>query len=144
MIPTLKKSGLLPAGVHKATWVEFTEMFGFNAHRHKLLEGLRKGLEVLRLYGCNVVFVGGSFVTSKPFPNDVDVCYDNTGMNWKKFLKEHPEFNDIKHGSSLQKEKYLSEFYGYNAFDNSILKFFQFDRNNSPKGVVKISLTGRL
>jgi hypothetical protein len=78
------------------------------------------------------------------FPNDVDVCYDNTYMNWKKFITEHPEFNDSKNGSKIQKEKYQSEFYAYNAFEDYILQYFQFDRDNNPKGIVKISLTDRL
>ncbi|MBP6430613.1 MAG: hypothetical protein KA319_02515 [Ferruginibacter sp.] len=144
MIPSLKKSGLLPVGIHYATWQQFNETFGFNQHRQQLLIDLKKGLQLLQKYGCTEVCIDGSFVTSKPFPNDVDVCYDNTHMNWKKFITEHPEFNDSKNGSKIQKEKYQSEFYAYNAFEDYILQFFQFDRDNNPKGIVKISLTDRL
>ena len=140
MISNLKKSGLLPIGIHPATWNELVEKFGFNDHRLKLLEGLKKGLNLLRKYGCTEACIDGSFVTGKPFPNDVDVCYDNTHMNWKKFIKEHPEFNDIKNGSRIQKEKYQTEFYAYNAFEDSILQFFQFDRDHNPKGIVKLNL----
>lgn len=144
MLVDLKKSGLLPAGIHYATWEELNEKFGFNEHRQQLLVSLKKGLQLLQKYGCNEVCIDGSFVTNKPFPNDVDVCYDNTHMNWTKFIKDHPEFNDVKNGSKIQKEKYQSEFYAYNAFEDSILHFFQFDRNNNPKGIVKIILTNRL
>lgn len=144
MLPNLKKSGLLPAGIHLATWKELNERFGFNEQRRMLLNGLKRGLELLQKYGCNEVCIDGSFVTNKPFPNDVDVCYDNTHMNWNKFIKDHPEFNDVKNGSTIQKEKYQSEFYAYNAFEDSILLFFQFDRNNNSKGIVKIILTDRL
>ena len=140
MIPTLKKSGLLPSGTYTATWIELVERFGVNNHRLKLLEGLRKGLTLLRQYGCREVYIDGSFVTAKPLPNDIDVCYDNTHMNWKKFIKEHPEFNDSKNGSRIQKEKYQSEFYAYNAFEDSILQFFQFNRDGDPKGLVKLIL----
>lgn len=144
MVPNLKKSGLLPIGIHSATWEELNEKFGFNEHRQQLLVSLKKGLQLLRKYGCNEACIDGSFVTSKPFPNDVDVCYDNTHMNWTKFIKDNPEFNDVKNGSKIQKEKYQSEFYAYNAFEDSILQFFQLDRNNNPKGIVKIVLTDRL
>lgn len=140
MIPNLKKSGLLPTGIHLTTWDELVEKFGFNEHRLKLLDGLKKGLNLLQRYGCTEVCIDGSFVTSKPFPNDVDVCYDNTLMKWKKFIKEQPEFNDIKSRSRIQKEKYQSEFYAYNAFEDSILQFFQFDRDHNPKGIVKLIL----
>jgi hypothetical protein len=144
MLIGLNKSGLLPIGIHTATWEELIEKFGFNEHRQRLLAGLKIGLVLLQKYGCTEVCIDGSFTTAKPFPNDVDVCYDNTNINWKKFIKDHPEFNDVKNGSKIQKEKYQSEFYAYNAFEDSILQFFQFDRNNNPKGIVKISLTNRL
>lgn len=130
----------MPTGIHPAKWNELVEKFGFNDHRLNLLERLIKGLSLLQRYGCTEVCIDGSFVTSKPFPNDVDVCYDNTQMNWKKFIKEHPEFNDNKNGSKIQKEKYQSEFYAYNAFEDSILQFFQFDRDRNPKGIVKLIL----
>ncbi len=42
MIPNLTKSGLLPAGVHPATWEEFVAKFGFNSHRLNMLNGLKK------------------------------------------------------------------------------------------------------
>ncbi len=140
MIPILKTSGLLPTGIHPATWDELVEKFGLNDHRLKLLKGLKKGLNLLHQYGCTEACIDGSFVTSKPFPNDVDVCYDNIYMNWKKFIKEQPEFNDIKNGSKTQKEKYQSEFYAYNAFEDSILQFFQFDKDHNLKGIVKLNL----
>ena len=144
MIPNLKKSGLLPTGIHSSTWEELNEKFGFNEQRRMLLNGLKKGLQLLRKYGCTEVCIDGSFVTAKPIPKDVDVCYDNTHMSWKKFIKEQPEFNDLKNGSRIQKEKYQTEFYAYNAFEDSILHYFQYDRNNDPKGIVKLVLTERL
>ncbi len=144
MVPNLKKSGLLPVGIHITTWGELVEKFGINNHRLKLLEGLKKGLDLLWQYGCTEVCIDGSFVTAKSIPNDIDVCYDNSPMNWEKLIKEHPEFNDIKNGSRIQKEKYQTEFYAYNAFEDSILQFFQFDRDGNPKGIVKLILTERL
>jgi hypothetical protein len=138
-VTNLKKSGLLPAGTHFATWEELKDKFGFNKHRLKLLEGLKQGLQVLIKYGCKEVYVDGSFVTDKPLPNDIDVCYDNTHMNWKKFITDHPEFNDSKNGNAIQKTKYQSEFYAFNAYEDYILLFFQFDKSNNSKGIVKIS-----
>lgn len=144
MVPNLKKTGLLPAGIHPATWNELVEKFGFNEHRLQLLDGLKKGLNVLIEYGCKEACVDGSFVTSKVKPGDIDVCYDNTHMNWKRFTKDYPEFISLKNGISIQKQKYNSEFYAYNAYDDNILHYFQFDKNNNPKGIVKLTFTGRL
>lgn len=144
MIPSLEKSGLLPAGMHYSNWKEFVERFGINKHRVKLLDGLKQGLNLLVEYGCKEACINGSFVTAKVFPGDIDVCYDNTHMNWKKFIKEHPEFVDAKNGAAIMKQKYGCEFYAYNAFEDDILRIFQFDKNNNPKGIVKLTFTGRL
>ncbi len=65
-------------------------------------------------------------------------------MNWMKFLKEHPEFHNTKSGISLQKQKYQSEFYAVNAYEDYMLHRFQFSRDGEPKGIVKMYLTGRL
>ena len=132
---------MLPIGIHVAAWEELVKRFGFNEHRLIVLDGLKKGLNLLFRYGCKEVCIDGSFTTNKPFPNDIDVCYDNSQMEWKKFIKEQPEFNDSKKGGFVQKAKYQSEFYAYNAYDDYILQFFQFDRNNNPKGIVKLFLT---
>jgi hypothetical protein len=67
MIPNFKKSGLLPVGIHHATWQQLNETFGFNQHRQQLLTDLKKGLQFLQKYGCTEVCIDGSFVTSKPF-----------------------------------------------------------------------------
>jgi hypothetical protein len=140
LIPALGKSGLLPPGMHYATWNELIKMFGVNRHRLKLLDGLKKGLNILIEYGCKEFCINGSFVTVKPLPADIDVCYDNTPMNWKKFIQDHPEFIDINNGASTQKQKYYSEFYAYNAFEDAALIRFQFDRDGSAKGIVKLTL----
>ena len=55
-----------------------------------LLDGLKKGLNLLQQYGYKEACIDGSFVTAKPIPGDIDVAYDNTQMDWKKFIKEHP------------------------------------------------------
>ena len=138
------KKGLLPVGVHHTTWEEFQKRFAITTYRQNLLSGLQKCLAILQLYGCTEIYIGGSFVTDNLKPNDIDVCYNNAHMNWKKFIKDHPEFNDSKNGSAIQKAKYQSEFYAFNSYEDYILRFFQFDKNNNPKGIVKISLSEKL
>ena len=144
MIPSFEKSGLLPPGMHYATWNELTARFGINKHRLKLLDGLKNGLNLLIEYGCKEACVNGSFVTAKVFPGDIDVCYDNTHMNWKKFTKEHQEFVDARNGTLIMKQKYGCEFYAYNAFEDDILRIFQFDKNNTPKGIIKLTLSEKM
>jgi hypothetical protein len=144
MIPSFKKSGLLPTGIHFATWVEFEKRFASNRHRQILMAGLRKGLKILQHYGCTEVYIGGSFVTSNLEPGDIDVCYENTYIDWNRFLKENPEFKPTKYGAKLQMKKYGCEFYPVNAFEDNMVQFFQFDKEGNAKGIVKIVLTNSL
>lgn len=140
MLPAFKKSGLLPEGMHRCNWEEFLNVFAFNEHRRQLSEGLRRGLEVLYKQRCRLAYINGSFITTKLFPNDVDVAFDNTNMDWKSFKMNYPEFFDIKNGDSIQKEKYNSHFFACNPHETYFIDFFQFDRNGNPKGIVKLDL----
>jgi hypothetical protein len=74
-LPDFTESGDLPSGVHRAKLIEVVAQFGSSFDQRKLL-----ALRLERVYGIAartghllrfVVF--GSFVTSKPQPNDVDV-----------------------------------------------------------------------
>jgi hypothetical protein len=144
MIPNLKKSGLLPTGFHHATWEEFEEKFAINQHRQVLLKELRKGLTILKSFGCNEIYIGGSFVTDKPKPGDIDVCFNSTFMNLSKIKKNNPEFFDSKKGSYLQKKKFGCEFFPFDNFDTYFIDFFSFSRLGEPKGLVKIYLDDNL
>lgn len=140
MTLSFKSNGFLPAGVHLATFEEFKTKFVFNEHRQDLLKGLERGLRVLYGYGCKEVCIGGSFVTNKKLPGDVDVCYENSHMNWNGLKKAHPEFFDTKNGSKRQKELYKSEFYPYNSYEDFYYNYFQTDTEDHPKGMVKLYL----
>jgi hypothetical protein len=137
---SLKKSGLLPEGTHTASWQEFISFFAYNEHRQNLVKGLVQGLKVLYQYGCLEVYIAGSFVTSKASPADVDVCYENSHMDWNGLKKAHPEFFDSKYGSKRQKKLYQSEFYPCNSYEDYFYNFFQTDRENNPKGMVRLYL----
>lgn len=140
MIPNLKKSGQLPTGIHPATWDELVNKFAINQYRQELLEGLKKGLIVLKSFGCTEIYIGGSFVTDKPKPRDIDVCFNSTFMNLSKFKKSNPEFFDSKEGTYLQKKKFGCEFFSFTNFDNYFIDYFSFSRLGEPKGLVKIYL----
>lgn len=140
MIPNFKKSGLLPAGVHYASWNEFTEKFDFNKHRHVLAKSLLQGLKLLFKNGCEQVYIGGSFVTDKPEPGDVDVCFDNSLMKWAQFQQRYPAFLLNENGFYDLYEKYKANFYPYNSYDDYFLHFFQYSRTGEPKGLVKLNL----
>ena len=81
MLPPFNKDGMLPPGVHKASWRRFAERFGTTARRRSLLAGLKAALNALRAAGCRKVFIDGSFVTTKESPGDCDGCWDIEGVD---------------------------------------------------------------
>jgi hypothetical protein len=89
-IPPLNDHGLLVPGIHDCTFPELEAMFGQNRwvqdpqsesrrerlcpNRGRLCERLASYLADLHRVGLEVeVLVGGSFVTDKPDPNDIDL-----------------------------------------------------------------------
>jgi hypothetical protein len=81
MVPEFDEAGVLPAGIHDATWDELTTRFGTSPHRRQLLVGLKRALDSLRSAGCRRAYVNGSFVTAKDEPGDFDGCWDASGVD---------------------------------------------------------------
>lgn len=142
MIPQLNADGLLPYGIHPATLEEVTERFGGNERRRGLLKGLREALTLLRAAGCRRVFIDGSFVTSKQHPNDIDVCWDISGVDPDAL---DPVFFDFENGRAAQKARFRAEFFPAQVPEGvtgkTFLEFFQVDKQTGePKGIIELEL----
>ena len=145
MIPPFTSDGLLPPGIHWATWEEFVDRFGITSHRNRLLSGLYSGLESLASAGCRTAYIDGSFVTDKEIPGDFDACWDWTGVDPTKL---DPVLLDFDNFRAAQKAKYEGEFFPAQAeaIDTPpftrFLDFFQEDESSgNPKGIIAIDLT---
>ena len=144
MIPQFDADGLLPPGIHRATWDEVTGAFGSTPWRRRLLAGLEMAMESLRRAGCRTVYIDGSFVTSKEIPNDFDACWEEAGVE--------PELLDpvllrFDAGRAEQKARYLGELFpasiGATVDGTSFRDFFQMDRaTGGTKGIVAVELRG--
>ena len=125
MMPAFNADGLLPPGVHWASWDELADRFGSNPWRQRLLSGLRAALESLKNAGCEVVYLNGSFVTSKSVPNDYDACWEESGVD-PTFLD--PVLLTFDPGRATQKAKYMGELFPASVIANvdglSFLEFF--------------------
>ncbi len=108
MIPPLTSEGLLPPGLHLATWDEFEEAFLWNPRRRGLARGLKEALTDLALAGCGRAYVDGSFVTAKEWPNDWDGCWEPAGVDVQVLDRVLLEFED---GRRAQKAKYGGEMF---------------------------------
>ena len=139
--------GNLPAGIYQLSWDEIVQQYGYNYHRKKLLTGLKNALYELKRAGCKIVYLDGSFVTTKQYPNDYDCCWKADEIN--PDLLDHRLLNCTQIGRKLQKIKYFGEFFPSSVIEGSsgspFLIFFQNDAETGlRKGIVKIDLEGFL
>ena len=81
---------------HRLLYEEIQEEFGFNQSRKEKLKTLLIYLRILKSLGSKVVYIVGSFVTKKEFPNDIDICVDITDIDYNKLSQEYPEFLQSK------------------------------------------------
>ena len=152
MIPDFNQNGDLPEGIWNATIEEVKERYASGRFRKRLFEGLLKVLPVLKNGGCTMLFLDGSFVTSKELnaSSDYDACILCTESSADLKVHLFPTPGDIVHCNHVQKEMYRGEFKFADKpehFDQSIRKdvtfldYFQFDtRTQQKKGIIRIEL----
>ncbi len=144
-IPEFSTNGNLPAGVYEVTLDEVVQRFGWNDGRRELCVGLRAALVALASAGIVYVWIGGSFVTSKEHPNDVDGCWEWTSQVDEQVLD--PVFLDLKAARSAMKKKYGVDFLiaGVRLQDSLggcqiVEEFLQYDRDENRKGMIQIKI----
>jgi len=68
------EKGWLPPGDHRFSWRAFRQRFAHTPWRAQLLDAAQALLRAAHFTGA--VYVGGSFVTAKPEPGDIDIVLD--------------------------------------------------------------------
>ena len=73
--PEFNENGDLPVGVYQATWWQVVERFGRqNKQRRLVAQRLVRIYNLAERTGYLARFIiFGSFITDKPFPNDIDI-----------------------------------------------------------------------
>lgn len=148
MMPEFDKSGLLPEGIHWTDMLAIHKRYGCNSLRLRLFGGLERALVALRDAGCQTVYLNGSFITSKEYPADYDVCWDTKGVNLAAL---DPVFLDFSNRRAAQKAKYLGEFFPADSRAEvtspfrTFLNFFQIDKaTGNKKGIVGINIAPKV
>jgi|SRR5579884_4424653 len=141
-IPPFTAAGILPPGIHYCSWVAFTERFAATPAREWLLEGLLMAALAFRRAGCKTLYIDGSFVTSKPVPNDYDACWEADDVDLDAL---DPVLLLAEMGQPTQKAKYRGEFWIADAPTQTRvsphLALFQNDRHTGqPKGIIGLDL----
>jgi hypothetical protein len=142
MLPPFTDTGVLPPGVHRASWNEVVERFSGSARREVLLEGLRKAGANLHAAGVRVIWLDGSFVTDKKEPDDWDGVWDPSNADLTKVDPVLIDQADLATGRYRQKAKYNGELLVgvETATGMPFQLFFQLDKNGDPKGIVRLDL----
>jgi hypothetical protein len=143
MIPEFNEHGSLPPGIHHATWNEIVTRYATSTRRRDMLDGLLDTLRSLKVAGCHLAYLDGSFVTAKESPRDFDACWEPAGVVLDRLDPELQDFSDLR---AAQKARYGGEFYpaDWQAEPGvPFLDYFQRERiTKRPKGIIAIDLSG--
>ncbi len=143
VLPAFTSTGLLPPGLHRATWDELCSRFAGTRRRQRLLQGLLRVATNLRDAGAVNLWLDGSFVTSKPNPNDFDGVWDPSRVDLRKVDPILTDLVDLRGGRLKQIAKYDGELMISAIERRSGLPFeqyFQQTPDGDVKGIVLLDL----
>ena len=110
---------------------------------------MKTALGLLKDARCETAYIGGSFVTKKSRPKDFDGCWDETTVDWTRldpiFLPHRlPPLGLLMIDKAGQWQRFRGEFYPAGAIAAgagcSYLDFFQRDKEDVPRGIIRFSL----
>ncbi|MBS1988979.1 MAG: hypothetical protein JSS83_00605 [Cyanobacteria bacterium SZAS LIN-3] len=152
------EDGKLMPGIYRMSFQDFKAQFGIGERRERLLGNFEQALRALKVAGVEEVHVGGSFVTKKVAPHDIDFLWD---VNGKPFDREVLRWHDygalLQHDSGALKNKGLQMMITppENGTYKGMQNFFAHERMswpmrrrgvwstggmNIPKGLVELDL----
>jgi hypothetical protein len=120
---------------------DFQKLFGTNPGRK---EKIRSAVTFFRIFsscGCEAVYIGGSFVSKKQNPEDIDLCFDMTKVDNEKLNREFPEFFGLNSHNYIGtiRRNLKCHIFIFDEMDTLMLDYLGKDRERNPKGLVKIS-----
>ncbi|BCV64339.1 hypothetical protein FA893_06775 [Photobacterium damselae subsp. piscicida] len=147
MIPDFDSTGNLPEGIHLASMEELVERFGYNPKRAWLIDGLKLLICALQKANCPLVYIDGSFVTSKEIPGDYDLCWSLVDVIEEKVDPVLLDFSPT--GRATMEQKYRGDIFPAELPEGGsgklFVDFFQTDKNTGEKkGIVAIKIGGSL
>ncbi len=75
------QDGLLPPAIYHVDWPAVVKRYGYTPQRRKQLNGLLAAMHLVKRAGAKWARVGGSFVTAKRDPGDIDCEWDNISLD---------------------------------------------------------------
>lgn len=143
-LPSFTESGDLPVGVHVASFSELVARLGSQTtQRRRVLLRLERVLALARGTGhLSRMIVFGSFVTSKPDPNDVDVfllmddAFEVATVAGEARLVFDHAAAEAHFGASVFWIRRLAALDG----EQAAVEYWQVKRDGQRRGIVEIDL----
>lgn len=146
------ENGNLPYGMYYMTLKEIKEIFSNTKRRKEIIKEYEKHLEEIKNTGYFIDhWIGGSFITTKEKPNDIDTLTEFDGYEAEKNNDKQKIDKLISKSKSKTKEcchslriyRYPPNFNQtkYEFYLNSrirILTLFAHDKNKNKKGVIHL------
>lgn len=141
-LPPLNDDGDLPPGVYRATLSEVIVRFGHGTTRRAAVaDRLDRIYKLAASTGCLARFVVfGSFVTSKPEPNDVDIVlimedeFDVAAVNGEVALV----FQHMDAHNYLGASVFWTPRSGASGGEQVMIEYWQVRRDGGKRGIVEI------
>ncbi|OQP49312.1 hypothetical protein A4H97_28645 [Niastella yeongjuensis] len=121
------------------TLEEFEQHFGTNEWRKQKIRNALTLFEILGACGCTTVFIGGSFISTKINPNDIDLCFDLQNIDYDKLEQVFPDFFDHNKIGEIHRNLKCHVLY-FDKTNHQFLHMLEKDKDGYPKGLVKINL----
>lgn len=121
------------------TYEEIVRHFANSEHRMQLLHNALPFIQRFHTCGCTTAYIGGSYVSTKKRPEDIDICFDLTGIDEGKLKKEFPEFFDLNKRGSIRRDLKCHILH-FDHEDAELLDLLKEDRDGRPKGLIKLDL----
>lgn len=118
---------------------EVIEHFATNERRLKQLENAMQFFRIFYSCGCQFVYIDGSFVSTKKYPADIDLCFDLNSVDAETLKKDFPALFDPNAIGKIHRDLQCHIF----TFSENFMRFFNMlseDREGNPKGFVKLNL----
>jgi len=147
MLPALDGEGDLPTGVHSANLTEIEKSFGRftnSDQRIRLFARLKVLVDMAKASGIvERMLIGGSFVTTKAKPNDIDVVMIiSKGVDFDSLNPSQMVVADRTSLNTLFKDGEFDVIVVRNgtARMQTAIEFFQTNRDNKSVGIVEVEL----
>lgn len=149
MIPLLDTRGLLPVGIHSATIDEINAShLCDSAYRAEIFSSLLKFMRIELLPACVDFYIdiGGSFVTDKPIPTDIDVTLRIPILSIADAAQTMQSLGNIAGRQWVYNEYRVDFYFTLEGCGNDFSAFFQYvgDKTGAQKQLPSTELKGIL